>query len=277
MRSGSSQASNDLSKIKRGSTLDLRVKEQASTHSTMRRSKPSSPCLSHLCHIFNILMVILLLVIGSTYAHGAEMLYGNSCQYELENLSEDEKEKTIEWLDKRFGEGQYTSLYNCRIALSQIVIAIVPPRMPKAELYLLAPENLSSDVSPIPMPEVDNEIDWVPLSILMDKGKHLHLLERHSSTHGGVMRTRYMLINLKTQKRQLLAEGQEDGESGGCNRHEFLEMDIAEYVDIETKDFNGDSLNDIGVTIRKEICASGSVSKVRRLFYAGKNGFSATR
>ena len=52
-----------------------------------------------------------------------------------------------------------------------------------------------------------------------------------------------------------------NGESGGCNRHESINMDIAEYVGIETKDFNGDSLNDIAVTVRREICASGSVRR----------------
>jgi hypothetical protein len=111
----------------------------------------------------------------------------------------------------------------------------------------------------------------------MDKRKQPHLLERIGSIHHGVIRAHYILINLKTQRRQLLAEEQQDGESGGCHRHEYLKMDTAKHVTIKTKDFNGDSLNDIEVTIREEICASGVVSKVRKRFYAGSNGFSAFR
>lgn len=75
-----------------------------------------------------------------------------------------------------------------------------------------------------------------------------------------------------------LFDGSQDGESGGCERHEFLGLKEANINQtISYKDINKDSYPDIIVTFVRQNCETNKKRSYTKKYYAAKHGFYLNR
>lgn len=75
-----------------------------------------------------------------------------------------------------------------------------------------------------------------------------------------------------------LFDGAQDGESGGCERHEFLKLkEAVTGSTITYEDINKDSYDDIIVTVHKQNCETKKKVSHTKKYYASKHGFNLSR
>lgn len=90
----------------------------------------------------------------------------------------------------------------------------------------------------------------------------------------GVMDYSYYLKSLNDDKLVHLGGGVADGESGGCNRSEFLNIDKAVAdTTLEIKKINQDSYFDIFLEYTEQDCKTSEIKKITNIFYATETGF----
>lgn len=110
---------------------------------------------------------------------------------------------------------------------------------------------------------------------IRDKQQHIYELKTLSDVRRGRAWITYVLYEKNDPENKIIVySGLYDGESGGCHRHELLEINDAfigdKYV---VKDLNGDTFNDIGLYITEANCSSGKRTYYEKLLLATDGGF----
>ncbi len=108
-----------------------------------------------------------------------------------------------------------------------------------------------------------------------DKAGTPHLIVRSVDMTRGVMWEGYLLVDLRTRATKELFSGEQDGESGGCSRHELLRISRAtRAATVEMGDANGDGVTDIVIQAEEEECKTERIVAVTQTFTAMAPGFA---
>ncbi|PIR39165.1 MAG: hypothetical protein COV35_01205 [Alphaproteobacteria bacterium CG11_big_fil_rev_8_21_14_0_20_39_49] len=114
---------------------------------------------------------------------------------------------------------------------------------------------------------------------LHDTNSNIYELQTVSDAKHGVGRIAYSLKSKSNDKGDIrLFSGTYDAESGGCNRHELLNIDKA-FISEEhvLRDINQDTFADTEFTFVTEDCASGKTSISNISLITTNNGFELKR
>jgi hypothetical protein len=113
--------------------------------------------------------------------------------------------------------------------------------------------------------------------IVLDKSNEPYVfLETHGLSHG-ISWTQYTVLNLRSLSPVFLYDGGQDGEGGGCNRHEFLDLKRATLkVSAGLRDRDQDGYTDIVIEAEEQDCKTNAVVQVIKVFFARADGFKAS-
>ncbi len=133
----------------------------------------------------------------------------------------------------------------------------------QADAYLLDNKKLSINV------------DEKSIIILKDKSGGYFEVLSSGYIKDGVMDYSYYLRSLDDKKSIHLGGGVSDGESGGCNRSNLLNIDSAVIdITLEIKKINQDAYFDIFLEYIEQNCKTSELKKTTNIFYAAETGFS---
>lgn len=214
---------------------------------------------------FGMLTILATLILSQTFLAQAE-----ECANELEGLpSEIVKQLTLQ-SDSGSLPSDSMITFNCQLKPSKLLLSFSEGRSTENGIYVVDPSGKTK-------PHKLTRGSHSQIDMVKDKSGTPYLLTRASAITHGTLWHEYRLLNLKTLNSKIIYEGEEDGESGGCHRHEFLNLKKALLQhNIQVADANADGHRDIILIAQEEDCQTLLLSTITKTFTATRKGFSST-
>jgi hypothetical protein len=197
------------------------------------------------------------------------------CQPGLEGVIEPDRARILEWARGRrvaSSAWEYRLTFHCRLdAAKYLVVMSDAPRLDEG-LYLF---DLHTALDSAMQPILGGAHGV--RGIVLDKSNEPYVfLETHGLSHG-ISWTQYTVLNLRSLSPVFLYDGGQDGEGGGCNRHEFLDLKRATLkVSAGLRDRDQDGYTDIVIEAEEQDCKMNAVVQVIKVFFARADGFKAS-